>query len=300
LLGVDLAVLARYDAGTETIVAGWSASGDLEGIGTCTALGGRNVSTIVHETRRPVRIENYGEATGEIAAFRRAWGVRDRGRSHHRRGRDRGVMAVASTTDKPLPPTPRSVSRASRSSLATAYANAEAREALRPRGGRAGRAAPGGDARRARDATRCCVRRRRGGGGDAPPAAELALVGPVHAGRLDRVRRGLERPRETPSGSACGCRWEDGTSSTAGVRDQGSPVASTSFDEQASAVTDARPPQRSPLVGRRPDRGGGTTLGRDDRRVDSRAALPPGIERELAAFTELIATGIATAEARPS
>src|SRR5512132_3766443 len=44
LLGVDLAFLARYDAETETIVAGWSASGDLEGIGTSTAPGGRHVS----------------------------------------------------------------------------------------------------------------------------------------------------------------------------------------------------------------------------------------------------------------
>ena len=71
-LEVDLAVLARYDAGAETIVAGWTARGHLDGIGRATTLGGTNVSTMVRETGRPARIEDYGEATGEIAAARLA------------------------------------------------------------------------------------------------------------------------------------------------------------------------------------------------------------------------------------
>ena len=51
-----------------------------------------------------MRIENYDEATGEIAAFRRAWGVHAIvGVPITVEGEIRGVMAVASTTDNPLP-----------------------------------------------------------------------------------------------------------------------------------------------------------------------------------------------------
>jgi PAS domain S-box-containing protein len=132
LLGVDLAVLARYDAGTETIVAGWTVSGDFEGLGRSTALGGRNVSTIVHDTRRPVRIEDYREANGEIAALRRAWGVRAIvGVPIIVEDEIRGVMAAASRTDRPLPPDAEQRLASFTELLATAYANAEARAALR-------------------------------------------------------------------------------------------------------------------------------------------------------------------------
>ena len=132
LLGVDLAVLARYDAGAETIVAGWTPSGTPDGIGRATRLGGRNVSTLVHDTGRPARIEHYGDATGEIATARRAWGVRAIvGVPIVVEGEIRGVMAVASTTDTALPADAEERLASFTELLATAYANAEAREALR-------------------------------------------------------------------------------------------------------------------------------------------------------------------------
>jgi signal transduction histidine kinase/PAS domain-containing protein len=132
LLGVDLAVLARYVSGAETIVAAWKANGRLDAIGRATTLGGRNVSTIVHETGRPVRFEDYGDATGEIAEMRRAWGVRAIvGVPIVVEGAIRGVMAVASTTDAALPLDAEERLASFTELLATAYANAEAREALR-------------------------------------------------------------------------------------------------------------------------------------------------------------------------
>jgi PAS domain S-box-containing protein len=132
LLEVDLAVLTRYDGGAETIVAGWSARGKLEGIGRSAPLGGRNVSTIVHDTRRPGRFEDYGEASGEIAVVGRAWGVRAIvGVPITVEGELRGVMAVASTTDRPLPGDAGERLASFTALLATAYANAEARDALR-------------------------------------------------------------------------------------------------------------------------------------------------------------------------
>jgi signal transduction histidine kinase/PAS domain-containing protein len=132
LLGLDLAFLARYDAETETIVAAWRPSGSLDSIGKTTRLGGENVSTIVHATGRPARIEGYGDATGEVAAVRRAWGVRAIvGVPIVVEGEIRGVMAVASTSEAALPGDTEERLASFTELLATAYANAEAREALR-------------------------------------------------------------------------------------------------------------------------------------------------------------------------
>ena len=269
LLGVDLAVLARYDAGTETIVAGWSASGDLEGIGTSTALGGRNVSTIVHETRRPVRIEDYGQATGEIAAFRRAWGVRAIvGVPITVEGEIRGVMAVASTTDNPLPGDAEERLASFTELVATAYANAEAREALR-------RVA---DEQAALRRVATLVAR-----GTPPdpvfaavaeevgtllPATELALVGRYLPDEsIEYV--GAWSAVGDPGWLGMRVRLGGHNVSTARLRDRAARSRRRArAGSQRRDGTRAR--ARRPLVGRRPDRGGGTTLGRDDRRVDPR------------------------------
>ena len=205
LLGVDLAVLARYDAGTETIVAGWSASGDLEGIGTSTALGGRNVSTIVHETRRPVRIEDYGEATGEIAAFRRAWGVRAIvGVPITVEGEIRGVMAVASTTDNPLPGDAEERLASFTELVATAYANAEAREALRRVAEeQAALRRVAVESRAASALRRCSPRLRRSSpaSSTAPPPASTATC-PTASSRSSAARQTTPGSRWWASGGA--------------------------------------------------------------------------------------------------
>ena len=79
-----------------------------------------------------MRFDDYDEATGEIAATRRAWGVRAIvGVPIIVEGEIRGVMAVASTTERPLPPDAEERLASFTELLATAYANAEAREALR-------------------------------------------------------------------------------------------------------------------------------------------------------------------------
>jgi signal transduction histidine kinase len=297
LLGVDLAVLARYDAGTETIVAGWSANGDLDGIGTSTALGGRNVSTIVHETRRPVRIENYGEATGEIAAFRRAWGVRAIvGVPITVEGEIRGVMAVASTTDNPLPGDAEERLASFTELVGTAYANAEAREALRHLA----------DEQSALRRVATLVAR-----GTPPdlvfaavaeevgtllPATEIALVGRYMADESIEYVGAWSALGETPW---LGKRVRlGGHNVSTVVFETGQPGRVDELEQEASAVTALAREHGARSSAGAPIEVEGRLWGVMIVASIHETVLPPGIERELAAFTELIATAIANAEAR--
>ena len=297
LLGVDLAVLARYDAGTETIVAGWSASGDLEGIGTSTALGGRNVSTIVHETRRPVRIEDYGQATGEIAAFRRAWGVRAIvGVPITVEGEIRGVMAVASTTDNPLPGDAEERLASFTELLGTAYANAEAREALRHLADeqsalrRVATLVAGG---MPPDLVFAAVAEEVG---TLLPATELALVGRYMPDESIEYVGAWSALGETPW---LGKRVRlGGHNVSTVVFETGQPGRVDELEQEASAVTALAREHGARSSAGAPIEVEGRLWGVMIVASIHETVLPPGIERELAAFTELIATAIANAEAR--
>jgi PAS domain S-box-containing protein len=297
LLGVDLAVLARYDGGTETIVAGWAASGDLGGIGRATVLGGRNVSTLVHETRRPVRIEDYGDATGEIAAVRRAWGVRAIvGVPISVEGEIRGVVAVASTTDSPLPLDAEERLASFTELLAIAYANAEARAALRQVA----------DEQAALRRVATLVAR-----GTAPdlvfaavaeevgtlvPATELALVGRYMDDESIEYVGAWSAVGET---AWLGKRVKLGGHNVSTlVLKTGQPGRVDQFDQEASAVTALAREHGARSSAGAPIEVEGRLWGVIIVASIHEAVLSPRIERELAAFTELIATAIANAEAR--
>jgi PAS domain S-box-containing protein len=296
-LEVDLAVLARYDAGMETIVAGWTTNGELEGIGTTTALGGRNVSTIVQDTRRPVRIEDYGEATGEVAAFRRVWGVRAIvGVPITVEGEIRGVMAVASTTDNPLPSDAEERLASFTELVATAYANAEAREALR-------RVA---DEQAALRRVATLVAR-----GTQPdlvfaavaeevgrllPATELALVGRYlpdesieYVGAWNALGAAEWLGRRVPLG---------GNNVSTVVFETRQPARVDQLDHEASAVTALAREHGARSSAGAPIEVEGRIWGVMIVASIHEGVLPREIEQELAAFTELVATAIANAEAR--
>jgi PAS domain S-box-containing protein len=297
LLGVDLAVLARYEAGAETIVAGWTASGNLEGIGASSPLGGRNISTIVHDSRRPGRIEDYDEATGEIAAVRRAWGVHAIvGVPIVVEGEIRGVMAVASTTDSPLPPDAEERLASFTELVATAYANAEARDALR-------RVA---DEQAALRRVATLVAR-----GTPPdqvfsavaeevgtllPATELALVGRYmpdesieYVGAWSALG-GIDWIGER--------RKLGGDNVSTVVFETGQPGRVDQLDDDASAVSALARGHGARSSAGAPIEVEGRLWGVMIVASIHEAVLPPDIEHELAAFTELIATAIANAEAR--
>ncbi|MFL5954650.1 MAG: GAF domain-containing protein [Gaiellaceae bacterium] len=77
LLDADVTVVGRYDGdGAATATGSWSSSPGGVPVGTRSALGGRNVLTLVAETGAPARVDGYDGASGEAAEIARRHGWR--------------------------------------------------------------------------------------------------------------------------------------------------------------------------------------------------------------------------------
>src|SRR5262249_38604857 len=62
-LDTDITVVGRYDEdGVATAIGSWSSAPGGIPVGTRSTLGGRNILTMVAETGKPARIDDYGEA----------------------------------------------------------------------------------------------------------------------------------------------------------------------------------------------------------------------------------------------
>jgi GAF domain-containing protein len=98
LLGTELAFLSRYNPdGTRTVVASRSTAGAAFAVGTRVMLGGRNVPTVVVQTGRAARIDDYAGASGPVAEASLEFGVRAAvGVPVNVEGRLWGVMTAAS------------------------------------------------------------------------------------------------------------------------------------------------------------------------------------------------------------
>ena len=132
LVPTDAAALSRYEAdGTVTAIGGWSRSGGYLPIGTRHPLGAGTLVGQIFETGRPARIESYLGSSGSLGDAVRKLGWRSSvGAPLIVEGRLWGVLGVASTTDKPLPPgTERRLTEFT-ALMATAIANAESRAEL--------------------------------------------------------------------------------------------------------------------------------------------------------------------------
>ncbi|MFI1864022.1 GAF domain-containing sensor histidine kinase [Streptomyces jumonjinensis] len=135
LLGSDLAGICRFDAdGTAAAVGAWSRSGHGMPfpVGTRVPLGGRNVATLVFETGRPARIDTPADASGTPAAFARERGFGPVvGVPIHVEGRPWGVVMVISLSPQPFPPDTEDRLAGFTELVATAIANTQARVELR-------------------------------------------------------------------------------------------------------------------------------------------------------------------------
>jgi signal transduction histidine kinase len=127
LLSAEYASLGRYESdGTMMTVAGAGRSGDKVPVGRRWSLGGRNINTLVFETGRPARIDDYADASGALGATARELGVGSAvGAPVIVEGRLWGVMAVYSTPDRPLSAATEARLADFTELLATAIANAE-------------------------------------------------------------------------------------------------------------------------------------------------------------------------------
>ena len=132
LLPADLTLLGRYEDEAVSCVGGWSATGEPVPTGAWEGLGGRNVTGAVYETGRPVRLDGYADASGDLADEARGRGVSSLvGAPISVEGRLWGIMVAAATHGRQLPPNTEARLADFIELVATAIANAEAREELR-------------------------------------------------------------------------------------------------------------------------------------------------------------------------
>src|SRR5262249_33575188 len=105
LLGADFTTMARYHPeGTRTVVASWSGTGTGYPVGNRVMLGGQNVQTLVFQTHRPTRIDDYASGSGPLAEAAREFGFRSAvGVPVSVEGGLWGVMYMGSTREGPLP-----------------------------------------------------------------------------------------------------------------------------------------------------------------------------------------------------
>jgi GAF domain-containing protein/ketosteroid isomerase-like protein len=134
LWSFDGTLMSRYEQDdAATAVGAWSSTGALPlPLGTRAQVGGRNVLTLVFQTRRPARIDNYTHATGPLADVADASGIRSSvGVPISVEGRLWGVMSVVSTREEPLPADTEARLAGFTELIATAIANTQAQHELR-------------------------------------------------------------------------------------------------------------------------------------------------------------------------
>ena len=134
LLGTDFTVMSRYDPdGAATVVGVWARTGSARvlAVGLRMDFGGRNVHTLVFQTGRPERIDDYAGASGDAADAERDSGFRSAvGVPISVEDRLWGVMSVASTREEPLAADIQGRLAAFTELIVTALVNAEAQAAL--------------------------------------------------------------------------------------------------------------------------------------------------------------------------
>jgi GAF domain-containing protein len=163
LLDTDITIVGRYDAdGMATAIGNWSAAGEGVPVGTRSAIGGRNVLTIVAETGKPARMDGYDDASGEAAEIARRYGWRSSIAAPILvEGRLWGVMLVATQRPEPFFTGAEHKLAAFTDLIATAVANAQAHDELRRFGDEQAGARTGCEARRRRGFTGAGLRRGR-------------------------------------------------------------------------------------------------------------------------------------------
>jgi signal transduction histidine kinase len=132
LLGTDYTSMARFDPdGARTVIASWSSTGAALPVGSRAMLGGRNVATLVFQTGREARIDDYADASGPIAEVVREAGFRAAvGVPVSVEGGLWGLMVVDSRAG-PLPADTEARLARFTELAATAIANAQTRVELR-------------------------------------------------------------------------------------------------------------------------------------------------------------------------
>ena len=132
LLDVGATRLVRYEQDeTATIVSSWGRLADAVPTGTRMPLGGVNIISLVAQTGRPARIDDYAQATGPIAVYGRRLDARGAvGGPIVVAGRVWGAMIVSSRQAESLPAGTEGWIEEFAELVATAIANVQGRSDL--------------------------------------------------------------------------------------------------------------------------------------------------------------------------
>jgi GAF domain-containing protein len=133
LLPAEYAFLGRYAPdGTLVVVGAWDGgAGQDLAVGSRRAVGGKNLVTIVLDTRRSARMDNYGDASGPLGVGGRERGIRSAVATPIMvEGRLWGVAVAGSCGDQPLPADAEPRLGSFTELVATAIATAESRAGL--------------------------------------------------------------------------------------------------------------------------------------------------------------------------
>ena len=133
LLCADMTNICRYEpVNTMTFVATWARSGEGFRLGSRWPFGGRNLATLVFETGRSVRIDNYADASGPLGVIAQDIGSRSAvGSPIIVEGRLWGMMGAGSSTGQALPLGSEARLASFTELVAMAIANAESRAELK-------------------------------------------------------------------------------------------------------------------------------------------------------------------------
>ena len=298
LLGASQASMSRYDPdGAARVVAAWSSTGTAVTVGTRMSLGGRNVHTLVAETGRASRLDEYAGVSGAAADVAREFGVRTAvGAPVSVEGRPWGVIILVSTSERPLPANTEARLSAFTELAATAIASAQARVELR------------GFVEEQAALRRVATLVARA----APPEEVFAAVaveaGQVLAADVTAISRydqdGMAVAVGGWASTGDAIPFSIGTRVRLGGRNVVSLVFETNrparIDHAAEATGEAAVASKAgvrSVVGA-PITVEGRLWGVLMVISRSRRTLPPGTEARLTGFTELAATAIASAQAR--
>jgi GAF domain-containing protein len=128
----DVAYVGRYDHdGAIEFVGAWSPEGEPSFVGSRVALGGHNVATLVFEGNEPARVDRIPDDHTPATALARNWARSSAGAPINVEGRLWGVMTVGVAREDELPPGTEYTLAQFTELVATAIANAQAREELR-------------------------------------------------------------------------------------------------------------------------------------------------------------------------
>ena len=126
----DATFIGRYDGDVVTVVGCWSERGAPTCFGERIAIGGHNLVTLVVESGRPARVDDYHDASGSLVEHAREVGFRSGlGVPITVAGRLWGMMAVLTAAEAPLPYGTQQLADFTEL-IATAVANTEARREL--------------------------------------------------------------------------------------------------------------------------------------------------------------------------